>query len=768
MKAHILGFPRIGSDRELKKALESYWAGHTSRDQLEAVGRDLRARHWALQAAAGLDAVTVGDFAFYDQVLNHSALVGAIPERFGAIGDEVDLDTLFRVARGRAPCGCDAAAGEMTKWFDSNYHYIVPEFTAAQRFRLASSRLFAEVAEAQALGHTVKAVVLGPLSYLWLGKSHGGDFDRLSLLDQLLPVYGEIFGRLAAQGVSWVQVDEPILGLDLPPAWQAAFESAYNRLQRRDIKLLLATYFAPLADNLWLACHVPVAGLHIDVTRSAGEWRQVVDRLPEYKVLSLGLVDGRNIWRANLRQQLAILTEAHARLGERLWVASSASLLHVPVDLNREDRLPADLRSWLSFAVQKLEEVAVLKTAVLDPDSPVAQAALRGSDLAAAARKTATGWANPAVQAAVAALTERDAARHSTYPVREQVQAAHLNLPPLPTTTIGSFPQTAAIRAARAAFKTGQLDQAGYEAAMRAEIDHAIAVQEELGLDVLVHGEAERNDMVEYFGEQLAGFAFTRFGWVQSYGSRCVKPPIIVGDVSRPRPMTVAWAEYAQRQSRKPVKGMLTGPVTLLCWSFVRDDLGREQVALQLALAVRQEVCDLERAGIAIIQIDEPAYREGLPLRRREQADYWRWAARAFRVAAGGVADRTQIHTHMCYAEFNDCIEHIAAMDADVITIETARSAMELLHAFEAFHYPNAIGPGVYDIHSPRVPAVAAMTALLDAAGQLLPAKRLWVNPDCGLKTRGWPEVKEALGNMVAATRELRGRLAYPGPAPEC
>jgi len=760
MKAHILGFPRIGGDRELKKAQEAYWAGKSSRDELEAVGRELRARHWALQAAAGLDFVTVGDFAFYDQVLNHSALVGAIPERFGASGEEVDLDTLFRVARGRAPCGCDAVAGEMTKWFDSNYHYIVPEFTPEQRFKLSSSRLFAEVAEAQALGHPVKAVVLGPLSYLWLGKAQGKDFDRLNLLNRLLPVYVQIFSKLAELGVSWVQVDEPILSLDLPPEWQAAFESAYNRLQRRDLNLLLATYFAPLADNLWLACHLPVAGLHIDVTRSGGEWRQVVDRLPEYKVLSLGLIDGRNIWRADLREKLALLEEARARLGERLWVASSSSLLHVPVDLSRENKLPADLRSWLSFAVQKIEEVAVLKAAALDAESPVVVAALKGSDLAAASRKAAAGWANPAVQKAVSALTEKDAQRHSVFAEREKQQADYLNLPLLPTTTIGSFPQTQTIREARAAFKAGQLDQASYEAAMRREIDHAIAVQEELGLDVLVHGEAERNDMVEYFGEQLAGFAFTRFGWVQSYGSRCVKPPIIVGDVSRPAPMTVSWTQYAQAQSSKPVKGMLTGPVTILCWSFVRDDIGREQVALQLALAVREEVCDLEKAGIAIIQIDEPAYREGLPLRRREQADYWRWAARAFRVSASGVADTTQIHTHMCYAEFNDCIEHIAAMDADVITIETARSAMELLKAFEAFHYPNAIGPGVYDIHSPRVPAVDSMSHLLDAAGRLLPLQRLWVNPDCGLKTRGWPEVKEALGNMVAATKQLRQRHA--------
>ncbi|MFN3586680.1 MAG: 5-methyltetrahydropteroyltriglutamate--homocysteine S-methyltransferase, partial [Moraxellaceae bacterium] len=709
---------------------------------------------------AGLDFVTVGDFAFYDQVLATSVMFGVVPARFGHDGGAVDLDTEFRMARGRAPTGADAVALEMTKWFDTNYHYLVPELTAEQSFALVGTRLFDEVAEAQAQGHAVKAVVLGPLSYLWLAKCHGGDVDRLDLLPRLLPVYAELFSRLAAQGVAWVQVDEPILALDLPVSWQAAFEFAYNRLQRRDINLLVASYFGPLADNLWLACHLPVAGLHIDVTRAGNEWEQVVDRLPEYKVLSLGVIDGRNIWRADLAQKLALLQRARQRLGERLWVASSCSLLHVPVDLAREDTLPAELRSWLSFAVQKLDEVAVLKAALEAPARADVAAALRGATLAAASRRDAAGWCNPAVQAAVAALTPAHAERQSAFATRAVLQADALRLPAWPTTTIGSFPQTAAIRQARAAFKTGALDAAGYEAAMQAEIAHAVREQEALGLDVLVHGEAERNDMVEYFGEQLAGFAFTRFGWVQSYGSRCVKPPLIVGDVSRPAPMTVAWTRYAQSLTARPMKGMLTGPVTLLCWSFVRDDLPRETVALQLALAVREEVCDLERAGIGIIQIDEPAFREGLPLRRRDQDDYWRWAVRAFRVAASGVADRTQIHTHMCYSEFNDCIAHIAAMDADVITIETARSAMELLRAFEDFDYPNAIGPGVYDIHSPRVPTAEAMAGLLRVAATRIPAERLWVNPDCGLKTRGWPETKAALAAMVAAAKALRAEIA--------
>ncbi len=756
MKAHVLGFPRIGADRELKKALEAYWIGKTSLADLEQVGQELRARHWAQQAESGLDVVTVGDFAFYDQILSTSALLGVVPERFGPVTGEVDLDTQFRMARGRAPTGADTVAQEMTKWFDTNYHYLVPELTADQSFRIGSTRLFDEVREAQAQGHTAKVVLTGPLTYLWLGKCAGDEFQKLDLLAGLLPVYADILTQLAALGVEWVQIDEPILSLDLPVIWQAAFESVYNRLQRRDINILIANYYGPLADNLWLACHLPVAGLHIDVTRSGGEWQQVVDRLPEYKVLSLGVIDGRNIWRANLREKMALLKEAKARMGDRLWVGSSCSLQHVPVDLVREKALSSELRSWLSFAVQKLDEVAVLKAALQHPDDSHVIAALRGADLASASRKDGANWKNTAVQVRVAALKAGDAERASPYAIRETRQAESLQLPALPTTTIGSFPQTAEIRQARALFKAGTLSAGTYEAAMKAEIAYAVCEQEALGLDVLVHGEAERNDMVEYFGEQLAGFAFTQHGWVQSYGSRCVKPPVIVGDVSRPQPMTVKWAEYAQSLTSRYMKGMLTGPVTILCWSFLRDDVPRETVALQLALAVRDEVCDLESAGIRIIQIDEPAFREGLPLRKRDQADYWRWAVRAFRVSASGVKDATQIHTHMCYSEFNDCIAHIAAMDADVITIETARSAMELLRAFEQFDYPNAIGPGVYDIHSPRVPTVEAMVHLLRVAASRIQMHRLWVNPDCGLKTRGWPETRDALAAMVGAARVVR------------
>ncbi|MDO9180730.1 MAG: 5-methyltetrahydropteroyltriglutamate--homocysteine S-methyltransferase [Agitococcus sp.] len=756
MKAHVLGFPRIGVNRELKKSLEAYWSGSIDQSALEQTGQELRQRHWQAQQTAGLDFVTVGDFAFYDHLLNHSLRFGVIPARFGTEQVADNLDLSFRLARGRAPTGQDAHACEMTKWFDTNYHYIVPELHAEQQFSLSDTRLFNEVKEAQALGHNVKVVLVGPLSYLWLSKCYGGEFDKLALLERLLPVYAQLFSELMALGVTWIQVDEPILCLDLPPAWQAAFESAYNRLQRRDLSLLLTTYFGTLEENLTLACHLPVAGLHIDVVRGGNEWRQVLDRLPEYKILSLGIVDGRNIWRADLTAQYALLSEAKAKLGERLWVSSSCSLLHVPVDAAPEVKLLGDVRQAFAFATQKMTEIAILKQSLISPSDAQVHTAFQQAEAAYHTLNHSQKWRNPVVQQRVKALTVADARRQTPFAQRADIQQQVLALPLLPTTTIGSFPQTSEIRRARAAFKNGQLSVDAYEQAMQAEINYAIKEQEEIGLDVLVHGEAERNDMVEYFGEQLEGFVFTLNGWVQSYGSRCVKPPVIVGDVSRPSAMTVKWAQYAQSQTRHWMKGMLTGPVTILGWSFARTDISREQIALQLALAIRDEVNDLAAAGIKIIQIDEPAFREGLPLRQRQHANYWQWAVRAFRISASGIGDDIQIHTHMCYSEFNDCIEHIAAMDADVITIETARSAMELLKAFEDFDYPNAIGPGVYDIHSPQVPTVNSMAHLMATAAKGIPIQRLWVNPDCGLKTRGWPEVKESLVNMVTATKQLR------------
>ena len=760
--AHSLGFPRIGGDRELKKALEAHWKGELDEAGLRAVGRELRATHWQLQKDAGIELLPVGDFAWDDQVLSHSLTLGVIPERFRPADGKPTLDTLFGMARGvsqNACCG-GAHAQEMTKWFDTNYHYLVPEFTADQQFQLSWEQLFDEVEEAQALGHKAKPVLIGPLTYLWLGKAKGSDFDRLELLERLLPVYGEILQRLAAQGVEWVQIDEPILVLDLPQDWKNAFERAYNLLQREPGKKLIATYFAGLEDNLGLAASLPVDGLHIDLVRAPEQFPTILDRLPAYKVLSLGVVNGRNVWRTDLQPVLQILQQAQERLGERLWVAPSCSLLHSPVDLNREDQLDGELKSWLAFAVQKCEEVALLTTALNDPHNAQVQIALAENRAVQASRAQSPRIHKPAVQARLAVISAADSQRQSPFATRIEQQRSRLQLPAFPTTTIGSFPQTASIRLARQSFKAGKLSLGDYTEAMHSEIRHAVEVQENLGLDVLVHGEAERNDMVEYFAEQLDGYAFTRFGWVQSYGSRCVKPPLIYGDLSRPKAMTVEWIKYAQSLTHKVMKGMLTGPVTMLMWSFPREDISREQQARQLALAIRDEVQDLEAAGIKIVQIDEAAFREGLPLRRAGWQGYLDWATEAFRLCASGVRDETQIHTHMCYSEFNDVIESIAAMDADVITIETSRSDMELLEAFEAFAYPNDIGPGVYDIHSPRVPDSSEMVKLLRKAAQRIPFERLWVNPDCGLKTRAWPETEAALVNMIAAARQLRSELA--------
>ena len=760
--AHNLGFPRIGSDRELKKAVEAYWKDDITEDNLRQVGRELRAKHWQIQKDAGIDLVPVGDFAWYDQVLTHSLTFGVVPERFAKAAEKPTLDTLFAMARGVVESSCcgGAHAQEMTKWFDTNYHYLVPELTADLEFSLSWTQLFDEVDEALALGHKVKPVVIGPLTWLWLGKVKGEDFDKLDLLEKLLPIYGQIFQRLAAQGVEWVQIDEPILSLDLPQEWKNAFERAYNLLQAEPVKKLVATYFSGLEENLGLAAALPVDGLHIDLVRAPEQYPTILDRLPAYKVLSLGVVNGRNVWRCDLETVLETLKHAHERLGDRLWVAPSCSLLHSPVDLGREDQLDEELKSWLAFAVQKSAEVAILAEALNNPGSPKVQAALAESRTAQNSRANSPRIHKPEVQARLAAVTAADSQRKSVFAERIKLQRQRLDLPLFPTTTIGSFPQTSEIRSARLAFRQGKLNEADYKAAMQQEIQHAVKVQEELGLDVLVHGEAERNDMVEYFAEQLDGYLFTRFGWVQSYGSRCVKPAVIFGDLTRPKAMTVEWIEYAQQQTNRIMKGMLTGPVTMLMWSFPREDVSREEQARQLALAIRDEVVDLELAGIKIIQIDEAAFREGLPLRQAEWKNYLDWATESFRITASGVRDETQIHTHMCYSEFNDVIDSIAAMDADVITIETSRSDMELLEAFETFHYPNDIGPGVYDIHSPRVPGCEEMANLLRKAAKRISVEQLWVNPDCGLKTRTWPETKGALEHMVNAAKQLRAEYA--------
>ncbi|WP_376967923.1 5-methyltetrahydropteroyltriglutamate--homocysteine S-methyltransferase (plasmid) [Azospirillum sp. A26] len=760
---HTLGFPRIGAKRELKFALEAYWKGASSRDELVQVGADLRKRHWQDQAA--LDLVPVGDFAFYDQVLDMSFTLGNLPERVrGFHGDA--LDNYFRVARGRSAetaeehggCCGGVAAGEMTKWFDTNYHYIVPEFDAATSFALDTSRLLEQLAEAKAQGVKAKPVIIGPVTYLALGKAKDGS-DKLALLPRLLPVYVELLTALADQGIEWVQIDEPILVTELEPAWRDAFAQAYRTLDTGAVKLQLATYFGQLQDNLWLACALPVQGVHLDAINARDEVEALIAALPADRVVSLGVVNGRNIWKTDLGATLDWLEPVAKTLGERLWIAPSCSLLHVPVDLANERKLDEEVRSWLAFAVQKLEEIRVLATALAQGRVEVA-AELDANRAAIEARRTSPRVNNPAVKAAVAAIDAQLGRRKSPFAERAAKQAARLNLPKFPTTTIGSFPQTKEIRQARSQFKAGTLDATAYTEAMRNEIARSVREQEALGLDVLVHGEAERNDMVEYFGEQLDGYVFSQGGWVQSYGSRCVKPPILFGDISRPKAMTVEWISYAASLTDKPMKGMLTGPVTILNWSFVRDDQPRSESCRQLALAIREEVLDLETAGVGVIQIDEAALREGLPLRRSQWQAYLDWAVESFRITANGVADETQIHTHMCYSEFNDIIASIADMDADVITIETSRSDMELLDAFDDFKYPNEIGPGVYDIHSPNIPTEGHIVGLMRKAAERIPAERLWVNPDCGLKTRQWNEVIPALTNMVSAAKTLRATVA--------
>lgn len=754
-----LGVPRIGLRRELKFALEDYWAGKSDVAALQSVAGHLRAEAWAQQKTLGIDILPSNDFSLYDHVLDTSVMVGAIPALYGWRGGEVPLDTYFAMARGsRGDTGGDLPALEMTKWFDTNYHYMVPEFSRGQSFSLASDKPLAMFREAKALGHHTRPVLLGPVTYLLLGKGKDG-VEPLCLLPGLLSVYVEVLRQLATAGADWVQIDEPCLVTDLSDTARQALRDAYAALAAAvpEIKLMLTSYFGGLNDNLETALVLPVAGLHLDLVRAPEQLATVLTKAPPELVLSLGVIDGRNVWRADLDKLLKQLEPAVERRG-RVQLAPSCSLMHVPVDLNFETALPLEVREWLSFSVQKMDELATLKTALTKGRTAVADK-LSASSKAACTRATSAKVHAAAVAERVKAITPVMAERKSPFEERRKAQSAVLNLPSYPTTTIGSFPQTAEVRNARSAFSKGRLGQEEYESFLRQETEAAVRWQEEIGLDVLVHGEFERNDMVQYFGEQLAGFAFTNHGWVQSYGSRYVRPPIIFGDVSRPEPMTVSWAEFAQSLTKKPMKGMLTGPVTIMQWSFVRDDLPRKTVCQQIALALRDEVADLEAVGIKVIQIDEPAIREGLPLRAAERKAYLDWAVEAFRLAACDAADTTQIHTHMCYSEFNDIIAAIGAMDADVISIETARSKMELLEAFSSYHYPNEIGPGVYDIHSPRTPTVDEMIVLLARAAQALPPYLIWVNPDCGLKTRKWEEVRPALANMVAAAKHLRGSV---------
>ncbi|MEW8647253.1 MAG: 5-methyltetrahydropteroyltriglutamate--homocysteine S-methyltransferase [Candidatus Thiodiazotropha endolucinida] len=750
---HHLGLPRIGTKRELKFALEAYWRGELDQRELEQTAFKIRRDNLLLQSR--LDMLTVGDFSLYDQVLDSSFLFGNIPPRFRQEAGITTLDDYFQVARGASNQDTPpVAAAEMTKWFDTNYHYIVPEFQHTTEFRLAIDTLLTRITETGTDPRRIKPVIIGPVTYLWLGKSKDGS-DKLDLLQRLLPIYADLLTQLAAAGVEWVQIDEPILVTELSATWQHALRNSYYQLQNSPVKLLLTTYFGQLRENLQLACELPVAGLHIDASRQQEEVSRIIDWLPMHKILSLGIIDGRNIWKSDLNAILAWLEPIHSRLRQRLWIAPSCSLLHVPLDLEREQKLDPEIKSWCSFGKQKLIELELIATA-LNRGRDSVSAELEKNANALLTRKRSQRVIVPSVHQRMAEITPSMAQRRSPYEVRSQVQAQRLNLPPLPTTTIGSFPQTGSIRQCRRDYRNGKLTWNSYKKAMKQEIAYCIRQQEEIGLDVLVHGEAERNDMVEYFGEQLDGFAITEHAWVQSYGSRCVKPPIIYGDIKRHHCMTGEWTDYAQSLTTKPLKGMLTGPVTMLNWSFVRDDQPRATTCLQLALALRDEVLDLEQAGIAIIQIDEAALREGLPLRCSEWQGYLKWATHAFGVCANGVQDSTQIHTHMCYSEFNDIIGAIAAMDADVITIETSRSDMELLEVFEAFDYPNAIGPGVYDIHTPNIPSLDEMMTLMRQAMQRIPADRLWINPDCGLKTRGWQEVVPALEAMQRAAGLLR------------
>ncbi|MEO6174260.1 MAG: 5-methyltetrahydropteroyltriglutamate--homocysteine S-methyltransferase [Flavobacterium circumlabens] len=768
MKTNNLGYPRIGSNRELKKASELYWGGKISIDELLQTGKDIRRTNWQLQAEAGIDLIPSNDFSFYDQVLDLTLAVGAIPERYADFAKlNSDIDLYFAMARGAQRNGQDVFAMEMTKWFDTNYHYIVPEFTKNQKFTLFSEKIITEFKEANTLGIATKPVLIGPVSYLLLGKEKEEGFHRIDLIDELLPVYFEIFEKLQAENVEYIQLDEPFLALNLTDKERKTFTEVYNEINIRfpKIKIILANYFDCFGENLATALALPVDTLHMDLVRCPSQLDDILEsgQLNPNVNLSLGVVDGRNIWKNDFKNSLSLIQKATDALGEkRILVGPSCSLIHSPCDLDLETNnatLTPEIKQWLAFAKQKIQEIVALKQFASKETDPTTSVAFEENTIANENRKTSKLIHNSDVKNRVAGISVSDDKRKSTFATRRKSQIEALNLPLFPTTTIGSFPQTAEVRSWRAKFKKGELTAEQYNDLIEKETEATIRFQEETGIDVLVHGEFERNDMVEYFGEQLAGFTFTKNGWVQSYGSRCVKPPVIYGDVSRPNPMTVKWSQYAQSLTQKWVKGMLTGPVTILQWSFVRNDQPRSETCTQIALAIRDEVVDLEKAGIKIIQIDEPAIREGLPLRKEEWAAYLDWAVKAFRISASGVKDDTQIHTHMCYSEFNDIIQNIADMDADVITIECSRSQMELLDAFADFKYPNEIGPGVYDIHSPRVPSSEEMVKLLEKAANVIPTNQLWVNPDCGLKTRHWDETKKALIEMVAAAQEMRAAV---------
>ncbi|MEL5903532.1 5-methyltetrahydropteroyltriglutamate--homocysteine S-methyltransferase [Elizabethkingia anophelis] len=769
MQTHNLGYPRIGKKRELKKACEQYWSGKIIQKELLDVSRRIINENLKLQQEAGIDLIAVNDFSFYDHVLDMTLTLGAIPQRYHDVilnKANNELDLYFAMARGYQKDGLDITAMEMTKWFDTNYHYIVPEFSKGQSFKLFSNKIINEFIGARQIGINAKPVILGPVSYLLLGKEKEEGFEKLDLIDNLLPVYLEILKSLQSHGAEYIQIDEPFLVLDLTDKAKEVYIAVYTKIQKElpNLKIILTTYFEGLEDNLPLALSLPVDTLHVDLVRKPEQLESILAAIPENLKLSLGVVDGRNIWKNDFESSLQFIRKAKEQLGEeRILIAPSSSLLHVPYDLDletKEESLPAEIKQWMAYAKQKIKEVALLRDLSSENPSAESLVAFGENKKAIENKRISTLIHDAKVQQQMDALDAVPVSRQSAFVQRKVQQQEILKLPLFPTTTIGSFPQTKEVRSWRAQFKKGEISAERYTDLLKEETKNTIQRQEKIGIDVLVHGEFERNDMVEYFGEQLKGFAFTENGWVQSYGSRCVKPPVIYGDVSRPEPLTVFWSQYAQSLTSKWVKGMLTGPVTILQWSFVRNDQSRKDTANQIALAIRDEVLDLEKAGIRIIQIDEPAIREGLPLRKKDAAAYLKWAVLAFRISASSVKDDTQIHTHMCYSEFNDIISHIADMDADVITIECSRSQMELLDAFADFEYPNDIGPGVYDIHAPRVPSKEEMVKLLEKAAKVIPSSQLWVNPDCGLKTRGWDETEKALIEMVNAAKEMQKEFA--------
>lgn len=770
MITHNLGYPRIGNHRELKKANEKYWANKISAQELEHTAKDTRKRNWQLQKDAGINIIPCNDFSYYDHVLDTCLMVGAVPERYHELMQKEqlpDIDLLFAMARGYQKGGFDITAMEMTKWFDTNYHFIVPEFKANQKFCYFSKKIFHEFQDAKRDGYNAKPVLLGPVSFLLLGKEKEEGFHRLELIKNLLPVYLEVLKNLDDADVHYIQFDEPCLSLNLSDEERKVFVKVYNDIKKAfpHLHIILATYFECYGNNLQMALNLPVQTLHLDLVRCPNQLDDILATgISKTKLnLSLGVVEGRNIWKNDFTNSLSLINKAKEAIGsDRIMIAPSCSLLHAPCDLDLEtdeNNLSAEVKNWMAFAKQKIDEVVTLAALSEENPSPDDLQKLEENKKAIQAKTNSAFIHKQSIKARVKALSEKETLRKNGFSERKPLQQKALRLPLFPTTTIGSFPQTKEVRSWRAKLKKGEISHGEYDALIKKEIEASIRWQEEVGIDVLVHGEYERNDMVEYFGEQLDGFVFTKNGWVQSYGSRCVKPPIIVGDVERKKPMTVYYSQYAQSLTHKLVKGMLTGPVTILQWSFVRNDQPRSETCMQIAFAIRDEVIDLEKANIKVIQIDEPAIREGLPLRKENWRGYLNWAVKSFKVSSSGVLDETQIHTHMCYSEFNDIIEDIAAMDADVITIETSRSQMELLDVFAAFKYPNDIGPGVYDIHSPRVPSKEEMTGLIEKAMKVIPAKQLWINPDCGLKTREWPETKAALDAMVNAAEELRAEV---------